>query len=95
MYIQYVDRIQIAASSRIYALHVANAPDGARKFMVPVQTEVFAESGRGFMMVRDLLRAFIAGLPRRSGRFSCGGSPLDRRPQHQERFGAASSPDRG
>jgi hypothetical protein len=44
MYV-HEDRLQIAASSRIYAFHVANAPDGARKFMVPVQAEVFARSG--------------------------------------------------
>ncbi len=45
MYIQYVDRIQIAASSRLYEFHVANAPDGARKFMVTVQAEVFRPVG--------------------------------------------------
>jgi hypothetical protein len=41
MYIQYVDRIQIAASSRTYAFHVVNAPAGAREFMVIIQAEVF------------------------------------------------------
>lgn len=39
MYIQYVDRIQIAVSPRIYAFHVANAPHSASECMVTVQAE--------------------------------------------------------
>jgi hypothetical protein len=62
MYIQYVDRIQIAASSRFYAFHVANAPNGAGKFMVTghggsVSSSRAEASGRS----RDLHRAFIEG----------------------------------
>jgi hypothetical protein len=45
MYIQYVYRSQIAASSGICAFHVANAPHGACKFMVTVQAEVFRPVG--------------------------------------------------
>lgn len=45
MYIQYVDRIQIAASSRIDAFHFANANADARDFMVAVQAEVFRPVG--------------------------------------------------
>lgn len=45
MYIQHVDRIQIAASFRVYAFRVANAPDGARKFMVTVPAEAFRPVG--------------------------------------------------
>ena len=45
MYIQYVDQVQIAASSRIYAFHFANANADAREFMVTVQAEALRPVG--------------------------------------------------
>ena len=45
MYIQYGDRNQSAASSPIYAFHVANVPDGACDLTVTVEEEVFRPVG--------------------------------------------------
>jgi len=45
MYIQYVGRSQRVVLSRIYALHVANAPNGAGDFTVTVQAEVSRPDG--------------------------------------------------
>jgi len=44
MYIQYVG-FEAAASSRIYAFHVINAPDAARDFTVTVQSQAFRPDG--------------------------------------------------
>jgi len=44
MYIQYVG-FDVAASSRIYAFHVIDAPDAARDFTVTVQSEAFRPNG--------------------------------------------------
>ena len=44
MYIQYVG-FEIAASSRIYAFHVINAPEAARDFTVTVQSQAFRPGG--------------------------------------------------
>jgi hypothetical protein len=44
MYIQYVG-FEVAASSRVYAFHVINAPDAARDFSVTVQSEAFRPDG--------------------------------------------------
>ena len=44
MYIQYVG-FEVAASSRIYAFHVINAPDAARDFTVTVQSQAFRPDG--------------------------------------------------
>jgi hypothetical protein len=44
MYIQYVG-FEVAASSRIYAFNVINAPDAARDFTVTVQSQAFRPDG--------------------------------------------------
>ena len=44
MYIQYVG-FEVAASSRVYAFHVINAPDEARDFSVTVQSQAFRPDG--------------------------------------------------
>jgi hypothetical protein len=44
MYIQYVG-FEVAASSRVYAFHVINAPDAARDFSVTVQSQAFRPDG--------------------------------------------------
>jgi hypothetical protein len=44
MYIQYVG-FEVAASSRVYAFHVINAPDAARDFTVTVQSQAFRPDG--------------------------------------------------
>jgi len=44
MYIQYVG-FEVAASSRIYAFNVINAPDKARDFTVTVQSQAFRPDG--------------------------------------------------
>jgi len=44
MYIQYVG-FEIAASSRVYAFQVLNAPDAARDFTVTVQSQAFRPNG--------------------------------------------------
>ena len=44
MYIQYVG-FEVAASSRVYAFRVINAPDAARDFSVTVQSQAFRPDG--------------------------------------------------
>ena len=44
MYIQYVG-FDVAASSRIYAFHVIDAPGAPRDFTVTVQSEAFRPNG--------------------------------------------------
>jgi hypothetical protein len=44
VYIQYVG-FEVAASSRVYAFHVINAPDAARDFSVTVQSQAFRPDG--------------------------------------------------
>lgn len=44
MYIQYVG-FETAASSRIYAFHVINAPEAARDFTVTIQSQAFSPGG--------------------------------------------------
>jgi len=44
MYIQYVG-FEVAASSRVYAFRVINAPDAAREFSVTVQSQAFRPDG--------------------------------------------------
>jgi len=44
VYIQYVG-FEVAASSRVYAFHVINAPDAARDFTVTVQSQAFRPDG--------------------------------------------------
>ena len=44
MYVQYVG-FEVAASSRVYAFHVINAPDAARDFTVTVQSQAFRPDG--------------------------------------------------
>ena len=44
MYIQYVG-FEAAASSRVYAFHVINAPEASHEFTVTVQSEAFRPDG--------------------------------------------------
>jgi len=44
MYIQYVG-CEVAASSRVYAFHVIDAPEAARDFTVTVQSQAFRPDG--------------------------------------------------